>query len=524
MQIPFLGPSNNPRSPAVDSSRSINWYPELNPADSKSVISMVGTPGTYLFSAATAGVVVRGMRSFNNLLYIVAANKLYSVGTSGIISLSLGTLNTSTGRVYMSDNGIASAGVGGDQLAIVDGTNLYIYNVVTPAFTVVTGGGLLATPSGLTYIDGYFIVTNGTMGACASNLYNGLTWGALAIAAVIGQPDNISAPVNFHNQLWLIKEYSSEVWYNNSTSTTLGFPFSRISGAIINYGTKAPATICQGADSLFFLAWERNGDKGELVGVVQLAGGYVPTVVSTVAVNYRISQLYGAATGHTNAFAYFYSDEGHSFAVITFPTGDATYVYDVTTQMWHERSTYSGSPYEVHRHISNCYAFFDNRHLVGDWDSGNVYEMSSAYFEDNGLAIASVRISQPLWDKQSHENVIIHKLQVDAETGIGVTADQLMVGLGLPADGTYTADGTIYASMIMDPVGSLDPQALLSWSNDSGRTWSAEYSASMGAVGEYTKRLIWRRLGYSKGTRVFRLLISNTPKRNLVGAYLETSV
>lgn len=545
MQIPFLGQSYAPRSGAADCQRTINWYPELNQADSKSVISLVGTPGTFLFSHAL-GTPVRGMHVFNGLLYCVAGGSLFSISSNGLASLPIAALNTAAGRVYMVDNGVASAGIGGDQLAIVDGLNLYIYDVVTNAFSVVPG---ITTPKGIAYLDGYFIMIDGSMSARASDLYNGLTWNTLATSPVSSSSGNIVAVAVLHQQLWFIKEYTSEVWYNTGTPTSQGFPFLRISGAVINYGTKAPATLAQGANSLFFLAWERNGDAGEFVGMAQM-NGYAPAVVSSAAINYRISKLPGASSGHSDAFGYFYSDEGHSFYVATFPAGDATFAYDVTTQMCHERSTlrlslpagYSfsldadisltppspivtaltASLYDVHRHVSNCYVFFDNKHLVGDWESGNVYEMSSSYFQDNGLDIVSVRVAQHVWDKKDLGNVMIHKLQIDAETGVGEVTNELRESPGYLADGTYSADGTIYAGAKVVSIGDVNPMAILSWSSDGGHTWSGDYRASIGTLGAYKTRLIWRRLGRSRD-RVFRLAMTHVLKRNIVGAYLEAT-
>jgi hypothetical protein len=36
---------------------------------------------------------------------------------------------------------------------------------------------------------------------------------------------------------------------------------------------------------------------------------------------------------------------------------------------------------------------------------------------------------------------------------------------------------------------------MLRWSDDGGHTWSSEHWKSMGAIGKFGKRTIWRRLG-----------------------------
>ena len=66
----------------------------------------------------------------------------------------------------------------------------------------------------------------------------------------------------------------------------------------------------------------------------------------------------------------------------------------------------------------------------------------------------------------------------------------------------------------------LNSQAALSWSDDGGHTWSNDYLASVGAIGQYKTRLIWRRLGYSRD-RVFRIAMSEPTKKILIGAVVE---
>ena len=85
MNIPFVGPTYNSRSSNIDASRSVNFYPEMNPADSKSVIALVNTPGTVLW-AQVGPFPVRGMHLFGGLLYVVAGGKLYSIDSTGAVS------------------------------------------------------------------------------------------------------------------------------------------------------------------------------------------------------------------------------------------------------------------------------------------------------------------------------------------------------------------------------------------------------------------------------------------------------
>jgi hypothetical protein len=68
-----------------------------------------------------------------------------------------------------------------------------------------------------------------------------------------------------------------------------------------------------------------------------------------------------------------------------------------------------------------------------------------------------------------------------------------------------------------------DPQVMIEWSNDAGRTWSSERWASMGKVGEYARRLIFRQLGQSRN-RVYRLAGSDPVRTCLVEGYVEAEI
>lgn len=487
MKIPFVGQTYPSRSRNISVERSVNLFPEVNVyGDSRNIAAMIGTPGTELFKFTGANI-VRGMHPFNGRLYVVASNQFFYIDDAQQMSASLGTLATSSGRVCIKDNGTASGGIGGDQLIITDGANGYIYDITAATFSTIAGGGWPAAgATQVAYIDGYFVaITSGSMSGICSDLYDGTTWNALAYSPISAFPGEVKAVVNHMQQLWFIKEFSTEVWYNAGTATTTGFPFRRVSGAVLNYGTPAPWSVARGANSIFMVANERTGEHGEFVGIVKF-DGYVPTVISPPSINYQIARM----TNIADAFGYCYSLEGHTFYVCTFPTGNATFVYDATTGMWHEWSTYTGTPFAISRHYSNTYAYFMGRHLVGDYRSGNIYEMDSDIYTDNGDPIVAMRITQAMQDGQKNANFFVKRLSVELEKGVG------------------------------DDSAAEDPQASLSWSNDGGHTWSNGYAASMGRIGEHGTSLEWRRLGYAKN-RVWRLVIDAPVRKVILGAYVS---
>lgn len=487
MHIPFVGPTYNAISPNIDCQRSVNWYPEVSPQSSKAIVAMVGSPGTSLFCNTGAGA-VRGMHVFNGVMFVVINQYLYSISPAGVISGTLGSLSTRSGRVTMKDNGTSAAGLGGDQLIIVDGTRGYVYNVSSNVFSIVpTTGGFQPNPISVDFIDGYFVAAfDGSMTYAVSDLYDGLVWNALATSPVGATPDPVVSVVNYHQQLWFIKQFNSEVWYDAGTPTSTGSPFLRISGAVIDYGVVSPWAVCRANNSLMWMAVQRNGDKSEFVGVVEL-NGYVPTNITPTAIVYQMGQ-WGR---WDDVFSYSYSQGGHTFCVWTSPSADSTFVYDTTVGMWHERSTWKGSPYLIGRHLSNGYCSLGGKHYVSDYRNGNILEMDDEVYTDYNTPapnpLVAMRQAQHINDANGVlYNVFYHRLQVDMEMGVGTA--------------------------------TLDPMAALSWSDDGGHTWSSDHLASIGKLGEYKKRAVWRRMGRSRD-RVFRLVVSDPVKRILLGAY-----
>ena len=564
MRLPFI-PSGygQGRSVSFESQRFINLYPELAVAPgAKNIAMLIGTPGRRLWYTNNSPP-SRGIIAFNNLLYTVISNKLLSISTDGLIATELGTLSTSTGRVSMKNNGLAESGIGGNQICIVDGNRRYVYNVVTDTFTGYTD---IATPEQVEYMDGYFVFTDGSMATWTSNLYDGTTVNPLTKNPIQAASDNVQAVLNLHQQLFFIKQFTSEVYYNTGTPTTQGSPFSRLQGAVLDYGTMAPESVARGSNTAFFLANQRDGDSGSFAGVVML-NGYTPVVISPPSITYRMS----LSTDLTQCFGYCYNDEGHSFYVLTNPTDNWTFVYDSTTQMWHERSTTDLSSSGINRDLSNCYAHFNNKHIVGDRYTGNLYEMSSQFFTDAGLPIISEQTTQRLADEDYLEDIFIGELKVDIESGVGMadvnspaTAIAVLAGgavdsiavvysgadyttapavflrsvdgngtgataVATAANGsvvgiTVTNGGSGYTDVpeVILAMPEIIPFAGLSISKDGGKTFGSEVVRSMGKVGESRKRLRWSGLGRSKD-RVFRLRISSPVKRIILGYYVEPS-
>jgi len=193
--------------------------------------------------------------------------------------------------------------------------------------------------------------------------------------------------------------------------------------------------------------------------------------------------------------AYTYQQDGHSFYVLIFPSANTTWVYDVATGAWHERAGWNNGSFTRHR--SNCQMAFNNKIIVGDYENGNIYSFDLDTYADNGQIQKWLRTWRALPTGQNNlKRTAHHSLQIDLESGVGLNLGQ----------------------------GS-DPELMLRWSDDGGHTWSNEHTASIGKIGQYYRRVFYRRLGMTMKLRdrVYELSMTDPVKTAIMGAELIIS-
>jgi hypothetical protein len=405
--------------------------------------------------------------------YVVSSNTLYRVDAAWNATV-LGTVSGS-GPVSMTDNGT--------QLFVACNPLSYIYNATTGVFAQITDPDFAGAVT-VGYIDGYFVFNQpNSQTIWVTQLLDGTSVDPSEFASAEGSPDNLVGLIVDHREVWLFGTNSVEVWYD---AGNVNFPLERIQGAFNEIGCAAPYSIAKLDNGLFWLGSDARGN-----GIVYRANGYTGQRVSTHAIEFAIQSY----ANISDAFAYTYQQEGHAFYVLTFPTGNATWVYDVATGAWHERAAFYNGQFS--RHASSCQMSFNNEIVVGDCASGNLYAFDLDVYADNGGAQRWLRSWRAIPSGQNNlKRTAQHSLQLDCETGVGLNTGQ----------------------------GS-DPQAMLRWSDDGGHTWSNEHWASMGAIGASGTRTFWRRLGMTDKLRdrVYEVSGSDPVKVAIIGAELSVS-
>jgi hypothetical protein len=474
MKSPILGASYVARSVNAADNRMVNLYPEMVPEGGKDAAFLTRCPGLRRLVEVGEGP-VRGMWQLKGYLYVVSGDTFYRVNVIGTTSRYkikyIGTV-TGTGPVSMSDNGT--------QIFIACNPNGFIYNATTEVFAQITDPDF---PGAVTvgYLDGYFVFNEpNSSRVWVTSLLDGLSVDPLDFASAEGSPDGLTSLIVDHREAWLFGTDSIEVWYDAGLPD---FPLQRIQGAFNELGCAAAYSVAKLDNGLFWLGSDARGR-----GIVYRSNGYTGTRISTHAIEWQI-QEYGDIS---DAIGYTYQQDGHSFYVLIFPTAQTTWVYDVATQAWHERAGWDNGLFVRHR--SNCQVVYNNEVIVGDFENGNIYAFDLNVYSDNGDVQKWLRSWRALpTDQNNLKRSSQHTLQIDCETGVGINNGQ----------------------------GS-DPQMVLRWSDDGGHTWSNEHWMSMGKVGEYFRRAIYRRLGMTLKLRdrVYEVSGTDPVKIAIMGAQL----
>ena len=432
------------------------------------------SPATYTVTSVSAGVVTGLTQTFAGSYTSnpvnPASTSSNNVGSGLTLTLTFGTGTGNTGNYVVS----------GSQT--VTSRTMYALN-----FSVLpSSDGAFSGATVVDIVDNYFVYNYpNTQQWAASNILSPITYG-LSFASKFTGPDNLVSLICDHGQVYLLGENTSEVWADVGT---FPFAFQRIPGSSSQQGIAAPFSIARLGNSFAYLS-KNNRGQAEIV----IMNGYFPTRISTHAVeNTLVDQ------NISDAVAYTYQLEGHETYVISFPTLDLTWAYDVTTGLWH-KWLWVDSNNVYHRHRTQCSALFQGVVLAGDWQNGQIYKLDLTNYTDNGDTIRRLRRAPHLVSDLQRE--YFEELQIQFQPGVGLT------GITTPLNG--------------EVVGA-NPQAMLRWSNDGGSTWSSEHWASIGLIGKYQNRIIWRRLGWSRD-RIFEVVVTDPIKAVIVSANLKATV
>jgi hypothetical protein len=444
MKFNLIGGDFQSQSPNADAQSTKNWYVErVESGTGKAQAVLYPTPGlalaTDLANAGGIGAVsptpVRGMVNNPGIAFSsgsYATSAAIVVAGRGVFALGYGVGSPIFQATFINELNVDAAvdpvtiAIGPSQFVIQSGAIAYLYDPAGgPYFNsiaaLVTGDGVAQVG----YSDAYFIALMANSQTFRiSGLNDPYTWDAGDVFQVQIMSGAVLSMLVDHRELWLFGQQQTVVYQNTGNADT---PFEPVPGGFIEQGILSPLSRVRLDNSILWIGGDERGG-----GIAWRADGYRPIRISNHAVEYQWSQY----SRIDDAVGYAYQDQGHSFWVIYFPTANKTWVYDASTQLWHERTHLDPNTQVESAHLGQCHVYLPfglahsepPTHIIGDPTSSKVYEMripqsdgagSWDFADDNGGAIRRVRRSAHI---SSENKWLRHKqLVIDVETGLGST-------------------------------------------------------------------------------------------------------
>lgn len=467
--IPFPVSSSPGIKPQESGGRLINCYAEKAGEGARFPVIWRRTAGLRQILDITAHDHLRGGIIVGSTLLVAMDARVYAVTESaGLFTASnLGALAGTTPVTCAKNN------AGTPNIVCV--TENGAFNLFTGSAPTNFADADLPQPNSVAELNGYFLFTIGDGRIFATGL-NAVTVSSSAYTTEQSL-GGLLRGVTFGSEFFAFGAEGIGVYHDIGASP---FPLERRTDTIKKgiAGTHAVAGWEPGWVNQ--LLWV--GDDG----IVYRMDGYTPVPVSNEDVTRDIAAALKDGLG-ADLEASVYMVGKHAFWSLTNP-GEWTWDYNVTTQNWNERKSYSRDDWRASRAIR---AF--NRWITGDRENGLLYDIDETYYREGNDALI-----------------------FQMESGIVAAFPARM--------GSPRADFDITAGVGMaageDPIQTT-PKVKIEWSDDGGYSWSNPVTRDIGAEGEGDALPYVLRTGLikSKGRR-FRLTISDPVHVSVMGGQM----
>lgn len=425
----------------------INLYLEPAPGGKQGILKP--TPGLIVRSTLGGGP-IRGQFKMNSFHYVVSGTTLYEETPSGTTSLGTIPGNNIVGMA-------ANDRQAGKQIMVVNGTVTgYLYDAVN-GFQEVTLTGPANT---VAYQDGYFIFDwAGTGLWFVSSVNDGSTYDSTETGATNAREDNVLAILSSAEKIWVFGEDTIQIFRN---SGGFDFPFSKIPDLTIDdLGLGAIRSVVKDDNAIYFVGNDRQ---------VYQTNGYSPVMISDPAISHQLKNA-----DLSKITCWMYKEDTNAFYQMNIES--KSFRFNAKTKLWAEVAHHDGS-YTRHRSDTYCNCF--GKHLVGDRNSGTIYELGGN--KDAGNYIRREMITP-----------VIH------------------------AGGDQVAQSRVYADFRTTKRSTADPQVIMELSEDA-LTWSYHLPNDFGETGEYSHKVWWNSLGTYRD-RAYKLYWTDDVETVLTGFY-----
>lgn len=482
MRMPLVGGAYKDKSLIASAQETINLYFEKNNNP------QAPAPGTYYLFPGSSILGTPAAQDNTRCLYttslgtcyaVIGVN-VYSVSVNGAMSF-IGAIPDRESQVIMADNGLVAV--------LVDGVDGFAIDLATNNFGQVVDAAFYGADY-VAFLDTFFVFnrpdTNQFYISLSMADYTMLTGGTgfdpLDIAAKSGSADIIVGIVTVHKELWLIGSLTTEIWIGTGAAD---FYFQLVQGAYIEHGCLAQFSIAYTDVVLFWIMQDKQGQFQIMMGA-----GYE---VKNIATSYLIG-LMSEMESVSDAIASVLQINNHAFYVVSFPTANLTFAYDLSENEWLRLSWLNEDDGVLNRYRSQVFTAFNKQVIGGDWESGKLYVINPNLYTDfDGPILRRKTFFHSVGSNFERVNY----LAFDADVEVGTTS----ITEADVENGTAT-----------------EPIMNLSWSDDRGKTYGNAVQQGFGLQGDYLTTLSWNRLGQARD-RIFKLEWSADIKTSLLGGF-----
>lgn len=432
LQLPLQ--SNPGRYDHDGPTQLINCYTENAGKEGKAEWPIYAVDGLKSFATLTSGGQCRGLHDLTTEGLAVSARQLYSVDAAGAAT--------------------TKGGIPGD------GFCTFATNRATPAETVIATedgdvftyiSGVLATlsntnllpPNSVANLDGYMLYFSENGNVDYSEVDDATNIGANNFFTAEGSNDKLRHGTVHNRTIFLLGHKTVERWWNDGST-----PFARVPGGFHEIGCASGASVAKSIDEVIFVS-----NKGGVVGITQQGS---IRHLSTHAVERSIADI----SDQTTIEGFVENRNGREFYYLSAAT--FTWICDLRTGLWHQRESQGKT-----RWLGAQYMEFAGKRIVGDFESGLLYELDEDTYDEAGENLTMIcRFPVHAWP----EPISLKTLDVDMIPGTGLN------------------DSDLHLS---------DPQLMLRLSVNGGKTWGDEMTRDIGLIGQHTAQTHFDKLGTS---------------------------
>jgi len=434
-----------------------------------------------------------------DFMLVVVSSSVYKVGNN-LAPQFIGNIATNTDEVFMDENL-------SNQIAIVDGENLYIYNYINNTFTLqaLTFLGNPIIPGYVCYHNTFFLIASSTLSENSQNWYaferaSDTTIQLNTQFSLQTKPDSAIAVKRLPgrgNNVLVFGSTVAEVW----TQVGGAENYRRVQSFNIDSGAVAISTIAASEELICWIAQNENNAPSLMV----TDGGNTKRI-STDGIDHLLQSI----KFPQQATAFFFRQDGHLFYQFTFfnPADNVSLIHDFNTNQF-----FHVSDQALNFHPARQVVYFNDKTFFVSINDASLYQMSTEFvtynydilYASKGEVIPRIRICKSIRLEDS-ARFRVGQFSFWLEQGVNDffilnPDDQVCQGLIITQEGdgfVITQEGDVMQTQegfCPDPLLQERPRVDLSFSKNGNQSFSNVVGRELNAIGHYRNQIRWWRMG-----------------------------